>query len=121
MIEYAVCFAIVFIIAFSDILYSLDSTLKDKLYQTPRGINNMIKIIAIDDKTLEEIGPFGTWDRSVYAQLIEKLGDMPAVIAMDIMFFGSMGEEGDEALRLACEKNGNVVAGSYINYTAYMR
>lgn len=35
---------------------------------------------------------------------------------MDIMFFGSMTEEGDEAFRNACEKNGNVVAGSYINY-----
>lgn len=37
---------------------------------------------------------------------------------MDIMFFGSISEEGDEALRLACEKNGNVVAGSYINYSS---
>lgn len=118
IIEYAVCFVLVFITAFSDLLYQLDSALKDELYQSPRGINNTIKIIAIDDKTLDEIGPFGTWDRSVYAQLIEKLGDMPAVIAMDIMFFGSMGEEGDEALRLACEKNGNVVAGSYINYNS---
>lgn len=88
-------------IAFSDLFYSLDSALKDKLYQSPNGINNTIKIIAIDDKTLEEIGPFGTWDRSVYADLIDSLGDSPAVIAMDIMFFGSISEEGDEALRLA--------------------
>ncbi len=37
---------------------------------------------------------------------------------MDIMFFGSSDEASDEALRASCEKNGNVVAGSYINYTS---
>lgn len=37
---------------------------------------------------------------------------------MDIMFFGSSDEASDEALRASCKKNGNVVAGSYINYTS---
>ncbi len=118
IVECLLCFAIVFITVYADLFYSLDSALKDKLYQSPRGINNNIKIIAIDDKTLEKLGPFGTWSRSVYADLIDSMGDNPAVIAMDIMFFGNIDEEGDEALRAACEKNGNVVAGSYINYTS---
>ena len=35
-----------------------------------------------------------------------------------IEFFGNSDEASDEALRSSCEKNGNVVAGSYINYTS---
>lgn len=118
IIECLLCAVIVFFAAYADILYSLDSTLKDKLYQTPRGINNTIKIIAIDDKTLGKLGTFGTWSRGVYADLINRMGDYPAVIAMDIMFFGNMDEEGDKALEQACIDHQNIVAGSYINYTS---
>lgn len=118
LVESAIIFVIVFFISFFDVFYSLDCMLRDKIYQSPRGINNKIKMIAIDDETLRELGPFGTWSRSVYADLINTLGDYPSVIAMDIMFFGNMDEEGDEALRQACINNSNVVAGSYINYTS---
>ncbi len=115
--EALIAFALAFLLSFYDVFYSFDSLLRDKAYQQPRGINNKIKIVAIDDKTLQEIGPFGTWSRSVYADVIEKLGDYPAVIAMDIMVFGDMDSEGDEALRAACEESGRVISGSYINYT----
>lgn len=117
-IEAAVLFVIVFFTSFFDVFYSLDCMLRDSVYQSPRGINNKIKIIAIDDESLRELGPFGTWSRSVYADLINTLGDYPSVIAMDIMFFGEMDEEGDDALRQACLSSSNVVAGSYINYTS---
>lgn len=117
-IEAAVLFVIVFFTSFFDVFYSLDCMLRDRVYQSPRGINNKIKIIAIDDESLRELGPFGTWSRSVYADLINTLGDYPSVIAMDIMFFGEMDEEGDDALRQACLSSSNVVAGSYINYTS---
>lgn len=116
--EAAILFVLVFCTSFFDVFYSLDCMLRDKLYQSPRGINNKIKIIAIDDESLRELGPFGTWSRGVYADLINVLGDYPSVIAMDIMFFGNMDEEGDNALRQACSDSSNVVAGSYINYTS---
>lgn len=115
--EAAVLFAAVFLASFFDVFYSVDSLMRDKLYQSPRGINNKIKIIAIDDKTLQDIGPFGTWSRSVYADVIDTLGDYPSVIALDIMIFGDMDEEGDAALKKACADSGRVVAGSYINYS----
>lgn len=115
--EACAVFLLAFLISFYDIFYSFDSLMRDKLYQQPRGINNKIKIIAIDDETLRELGPFGTWSRSVYAEVINKLGDMPAVIGMDIMVFGENDSEGDEALKNACTESGRVVSGSYINYT----
>ena len=98
VIEAAVVFALVFVTSFYDVFYSFDSLLRDKLYQTPRGINNKIKIIAIDDETLREYGPFGTWSRSVYADIINTLGEYPAAVAMDIMVFGDMDSDGDKAL-----------------------
>ena len=119
--EIAAVFIAAFFIAFNDLFYSLDSLMRDKLYQQPRVINNDIKIIAIDDATLRDVGPFGTWSRQVYADIINYLGDEPAVIAMDIMVFGEMDSEGDEALKKACEDSGRVISGSYINYgTAYV-
>ena len=98
VIEAAVVFALVFVTSFYDVFYSFDSLLRDKLYQTPRGINNKIKIIAIDDEALREYGPFGTWSRGVYADIINTLGEYPAAVAMDIMVFGDMDSQGDKAL-----------------------
>ncbi|MGN0653388.1 MAG: CHASE2 domain-containing protein [Oscillospiraceae bacterium] len=118
LIETVLVFVLAFSITFFDVFYSFDSLLQDKIYQSPRGINNKIKIIAIDDRTLQEIGPFGTWSRGVYAEVIEKLGDSPAVIAMDIMIFGNMDKEGDEALKKACEENDRVVSGAFVNYNS---
>lgn len=118
VIETVIVFALTFLIAFFDVFHSFDSLLRDKLYQQPRGINNNIKIIAIDDDTLREIGPFGTWSRGVYADVINKLGDEPSVIVMDIMIFGDMDSEGDKALHDACENSGRVVSGAYINYSS---
>ena len=118
--ESAAVFLLAFLISFYDVFYSFDSLMRDKLYQQPRGINNKIKIIAIDDETLRELGVFGTWSRGLYADIINKLGDMPAVIGMDIMFFGEIDSQGDNALKEACVQSGRVVSGSYINYsTAY--
>ncbi len=116
--ETAIVFLLVFLAAYYDIFYAFDCLLRDKIYQVPRGINNKIKIIAIDDETLDELGPFGTWQRSVYADVISALGDQPDVIAMDIMLFGEMDGDGDEQLKRACIENGNVVSGSYINYSS---
>lgn len=118
VVEAAIFFLLVFLIAYNDIFYSFDCLLRDKIYQSLRGINNKIKIIAIDDETLNELGPFGTWSRGTYADVISALGDYPDVIAIDIMLFGDMDSEGDERLKSVCAENGSVIAGSYINYSS---
>lgn len=116
--ETAMIGIVAFFICFFEVFYSVDNMVKDFSYKNYRGINNKIKIIAIDDKTLQELGPFGTWSRDVYAQVINKLGDYPAVIGVDIMLFGEMTEEGDKALYDACEKNGDIVLGSNILFSS---
>ncbi len=105
-----------FLFCYNDVLYSLDSLYKDTMYQRSRGVNQNIKIISIDEKTLNAYGPFGTWDRSIYADLLEKMGDYPAVVGFDILFVSEMTPEGDAALREAALKNGNVVFASHIDF-----
>ncbi|MCR5121436.1 MAG: adenylate/guanylate cyclase domain-containing protein [Ruminococcus sp.] len=114
--ESLIIIIVTFFVCFSDLFGSFDKLLTDKLYQKPRGINNKIKIIAIDNHTLNELGPMGTWSRQIYADVINALRDYPAVIAMDLMLFGEMDEAGDKALYDACQSSSNVVTGSYINY-----
>ena len=46
-----------------------------------------IVIVAIDDQSLNDFGPLGTWDRAVYGALIRRLKDAGArVTAFDVLF-----------------------------------
>ena len=105
-----------FLFCYNDVFYSFDNLYKDKLYQRARGVNQSIKIIAIDEKTLNTYGPFGTWDRSIYAELLDIMGEYPAVVGFDILFVSEMTPEGDAALKEAALKNGNVVFASHIDF-----
>ena len=110
-----------FVVCYFNIFSSFEKLLLDRLYQKPRGINNTIKIIAIDKPTLREIGAMGTWSRQVYADLIDRLGDYPDMIVMDLMLFNDMDADGDQALRDSCSRNPCIVSGSYINYNRVYR
>ena len=105
-----------FLFCYNDVLFNLNSLYRDKVYQRSRGVNQSIKIIAIDDKAIAEYGPFGTWDRSVFANTIEALGDYPSVVGFDIMFFSEMTEEGDALLKEKALEKGNVVFASRIDF-----
>ena len=108
--------AAAFLFCYNDVLFNLNSLYRDKVYQRSRGVNQTIKIIAIDDKTIAKFGPFGTWDRSVFANTIDVLDDYPSVIGFDIMFFSEMSEEGDALLKEKALEKGNVVFASRIDF-----
>ncbi len=120
-IEAIIIAVLTFVVCLSDAFSAFETLMSDKAYQSPRAINNKIKIIAIDDRTLREVGPMNTWSRQVYADVINYLGDTPDVIVLDLMITGNMDESGDKALYDACEKSGRVVAGSYINFNSVYR
>lgn len=125
IIESLIVFALTFILTITNLFSGLDYMLKDLLYQRPRGVDNDIKIIAIDERTLEELGPINTWSRQYYADLINYFNQdenaKPSVIAFDIMFSGYFGEdgqahEGDLAFAQAAKDSGNVVVVSQFQY-----
>ena len=64
-----------------------DRWIEDAMYQHPKALDGTIVVIGIDDRALEEIGPYNTWDRSVMASAIEQLAkdpaNRPAVVAID--------------------------------------
>lgn len=115
-LEALIVSAAAFIFCYFGVLNSFDNTLRDRLYQTNRGVDNTIRIIAIDDRTLNELGPLNTWPRSIYTKTLENLGSEPSVVAFDIMFFGETAEEEDASFAAACEKNGRVITASQIKF-----
>ena len=108
--------AVAFIFCRFGVLESFDTTLRDRLYQTNRGVDNTIRIISIDDRTLNELGPLNTWSRDIYTTTLENLGSEPSVIAFDIMFFGETDKAADDALAAACERHGSVITASQIKF-----
>lgn len=105
-----------FVFCYTDIFYNLDSMYKDSLYQQPRGVNPAIKIISVDEKTLEALGPFGTWPRSTYAEVLDILGEYPMVVGFDIMMLGTLDEADDKVFAEALEQHDNVVLASHLVY-----
>lgn len=90
----------------------------DLLYVREKPVDNRIKIIGIDEKSLEEMGPFSGWTRQQTADLLNAFDKehAPAVIAFDINFVGQRDPEGDQALAEAAADFPHVVLASYVNY-----
>lgn len=73
IIESIIVMILVFVLTATNLFSSLDYMLRDAVYQIPRGVSSKIKIIAIDERTLEELGPINTWSREYYAKKLEVL------------------------------------------------
>lgn len=115
-VEMLIIGILTFTFCYMDLFYSLDSLYKDRLYQQPRAVDPSIKIVSIDERTLEALGPFGTWPRSTYAKVLEILGDYPAVVGFDIMLLGNMDEADDAIFEQSLKEHDNVVLASHLVY-----
>lgn len=114
-----VCAVLAFAVTYTGTLKSIDNAAQDRLYHQAGNIDSKIKIIKIDDRTMNQMGDFSTWDRDVYADVIETLcvSDeiRPAVIGFDILFSSQKDLESDMRFTNACKEHGNVVTGfSYV-------
>ncbi len=111
---------LIFIMTITNLFSAFDYMLKDAAYQIPRGIDTKIKIIGVDEKTIEELGPIQTWSRDVYARLLRQFaqveGCKPVVIGFDILFSGEVDAQDDLAFAQMCEQMGNVVTASQFVY-----
>ena len=94
----------------------LEIIAEDELYQNPSVIPSNIKIIAIDEKTLDKLGRYSDWDRTYFAELVERLNSVPdakpRVIGIDVILSGTDFSEGDKRLAEAVKNAGNVVLAS---------
>lgn len=105
------------------ILNSIENMAEDYLYQKQGMIPDNIKIIAIDEKTLDRLGPYNQWDRTCFAELLGILNSgedtAPRVIGMDFIFSGSNDTQADKALVENAGKYKNVVFATALNFDRY--
>lgn len=119
IISLTVCAIISFCCSFFGVFGSLDKYAEDMLYHNPSSTDSRIRIIKIDERTMNEYGDYTQWDRGMYARLVDTLcvseSIRPAVIGFDILFSDEKDAASDEAFAGACEAHGNVVcAFSYV-------
>ena len=104
------------VIGFAGLLNKLDGMAQDALYQQPNALSGEIIMICIDDKALDQFGPYNTWDRNIMASALEKLSEdpdhVPAVVAIDTIYTGHTSPEADERLAKAASKL-DVVTASF--------
>ena len=100
-------------------LQRLEYSLADTMFIRVKPVDNRIKIIGIDEDSLQELGPFSGWTRQQAADLLNAFDPQyaPAVIAFDINYFGERDPEGDNALVEAASRYENVVMASYLDYS----
>lgn len=101
-------------------LDSTDKRLQDYRYQTGGLVSPEIYVIGIDEETMMEYGSWQNWSRQGTADLLEALNGnpdtAPAVIGLDIGFFGEGTPEADSRLAQAASLLDNVVATSYASF-----
>jgi len=112
--------ALVGVLAFAAPFDRMEYRLGDSVFIQQKSVDNRIKIIGIDDASLQEMGPFSGWSRQQAADLLNAFDPeyAPAVIAFDINYFGERDEKGDTALAEAAAAGDQVVMASYLEYTA---
>ncbi len=110
-------FILTLLIGVWDVLSRPDRWIEDAMYQNPRALDGKIIVIGIDNKALEEIGPYNTWDRNIMASALEALAkdpeNKPAVVAIDTQYTGETGNEEDTRLADAAASLGNVITASF--------
>lgn len=91
-----------------------DLAVSDMLYQQRESSDGQIVLVGIDQRALEEIGPYNQWSRDIFAQALDYLNQSedckPAVICLDVLFAGETDPAADARLAESAGRYGNVVA-----------
>lgn len=94
-------------------LDTLDNTASDALYQSRSASDGEIVLIGIDDRAIDELGPYGQWNRDIIAMTLEALNQSedcrPAAIGIDVLYTGESAPDLDLWLAEAAGQYGNVV------------
>lgn len=105
--------------------YYLDNLVSDLLFQKPQATQGNVIVIGIDNKALDDLGPFQNWSRDILAMAVEALNEdpehRPAAIGLDILFAGETDPEADAYLAQVCRDGGNVVTASAVNFTDQLK
>ena len=102
----------------------LENMAQDAMYQRPDVIPDDIKIIAIDEETLNRLGPYSNWNRGYFADLVDILNknpeNAPQIIGLDIVFSGTDGSPEDTRLAEVCSRYDNIVLATTVAFDSYL-
>ena len=108
------------VLSLTGLFYQPDQMLSDWLYQSPEALDGNIFVIGIDERAMDDIGPYQTWGRDVMAMALEALNAdescRPAVIGVDVLYTGESDPDLDAYLAEAAGAYGNVVVASVANF-----
>ena len=97
------------------VLDRADLAASDAWYQARESADGDIVLVGIDQRALEEIGPYEQWGRDIPAMALEALCQSPdcrpAVIGLDVLYVNETQPEADQWLAEAAGAYGNVVTG----------
>jgi adenylate cyclase len=100
------------LLMFTGFLDTWESKVSDAFYSQSNP-SDMIKIVAIDDRSLQELGQW-PYNRERFATVINNL-NQSLIIGIDVSFFES--SDNDSLLASALEKNDVVLAMEYTEFT----
>ena len=108
--------ALMTLTAAAGLLNKADWVVSDAWYQDPDPFDGDIVLVGIDQRAIEDIGPYDQWGRDIMAQAIEYLNQSedcrPAAICLDVLYMGEGADpEADAWLAEAAGEYGNVVTG----------
>lgn len=90
-----------------------DIRVSDLVFQWGEKPNPNIKVIGIDEDTLDEYGPFNVWGREKLPDVIDRLmadeENAPALIGIDVGFNDKRDEAEDKRLADSVARAGNVI------------
>lgn len=105
-----------FLVSLSGLFNRIDYVVTDAIYQKPTVPSSSIKIVAIDEKSMDEYGAYKTWSRKHYADLLNTLyadsENVPQICVFDLILQGDTDAEADKAFADAARAAGGVVCAS---------
>jgi len=107
--------AIMILLIISRFFEGWQLSLSNNLYGRYEPSKDII-IVAVDQKTIDELGPLSTWSRSNYADVLADLNKyQPKVVAFDYYFLKPRDEEGDARFFDELTKTANYVTVLYVS------
>lgn len=101
------------LLAWAGVLEKADLTASDSLYQSRRASEEYIVLVGIDQRALEELGPYSQWGRDIMAGVLDFLNQSeeyrPAAIGIDVLYTGETLGWADSRLAESAGKYDNVV------------
>ena len=107
---------VIIIISLSGLLSILDNAVYDLFFRLrgSRVPDDRIVIIAIDERSIDRIGPL-PWSRSIHAELLQRVTSA-RVVAFDLLFDLSNDDLGDQAFSQSIQSRENIILASMFTF-----